>query len=112
MSLEWRADVLCVELAGCLAHATVDRFDRKVYAAISDAGHSVRAVVVDCEKLDRVSGIGWHHILLLRRSLYDLGAALRVASLPPYLQDIFGNVKFRGSMSVHRTMAEAMESLR
>ena len=111
LSPEWSDDVLCVEITGGLAAATVDCFDRRIDEAIRDAGHSARAVVLDCEKLDRVTGIGWHHVLLLARSLGRRGATLHLAALPPDLQDVFRDVSFRGLLTIHRSNTEAMTAL-
>ena len=69
------------------------------------------AVVLDCEKLDRVTGIGWHHVLLLARSLGRRGATLHLAALPPDLQDVFRDVSFRGLLTIHRSNTEAMTAL-
>ena len=111
LRIEWRGDVLFVEVEGRLAAATVGRFAREIDAAMEDRTRTVRAVILNCEKLDYVSGIGWHRVLVLGRALAGCDARLLLTALSPSLRIIFGNVDYLGLLSIHETMAEALESL-
>ena len=111
LSIEWRGDILCVKVEGWLSAVTVDRFVREIDAAMDGRPRTVRAVILNCEKLDYVSGIGWQLILLLGRVLAGREARLLLTSLSPSLHIIFGNPDYRGLLSLHETMAKAFESL-
>ena len=111
LSIEGSSDVLCVRVEGRLSAATVNYFVREIDAAIGDRTCAVRAVILNCEKLNHVSGTGWHNVLLLGRTLAGRDARLLLTSLSPSLHNLFDNVNFLGFLSVHKTAAEAHASL-
>ena len=109
--IQWKGDVLCIELKGRLAAATADRLVRKIDTTTGVPTRALRAVILNCNKMDYVSGYGWHSILLIGRSLRSRGIRLLLAELQPHIGVIFENSNFLGLLSVHGTVAEAQDSL-
>lgn len=109
--IEWKGDVLCIELEGRLAAATADRLVREIDTTISITTRSLRAVILNCDKMNYVSGYGWHAILSIARSLRSRGIKLLLVELQPHIRVIFENSNFLGLLSVHDTVAEAQDSL-
>ena len=109
--IENRGDLLCVEVEGQLAAATADRLPSEVERALDTTTQPVRAVVLNCRRMSYVSGLGWHRVLLLARSLAGRGIKLLLVDLQPRLRVIFDNCNFRNLLSIHPTMAEALDSL-
>ena len=109
---EWKGDVLLVGLDGRLAAAAADRLVRKIDTTIGIVTGSLRAVILNCSKMNYVSGYGWHSILQIGRSLRSRGSRLLLAELQPDIRVVFENSSFLGLLSVHDTVAEAHDSLR
>ena len=109
---EWTGDVLLIGLEGRLAAATADRLTSEIDTTISAATGSLRAVILNCSKMNYVSGYGWHSILQVGRSLRSRGSRLLLAELQPDIRVVFENSNLLGLLSVHDTVAEAHDSLR
>lgn len=103
-----------VKVGGELGTGAGDRLIKEIDGAISDAGHAVRAVILDCGELDYASNNGWHHILLLSQSLYNHNgrSMLHLALLRPSIQSVFADATFLGLLKIHWTMAEALAAAR
>ncbi|MYE60335.1 MAG: STAS domain-containing protein [Alphaproteobacteria bacterium] len=108
---ENRGDLLTVEVKGQLDATTADRLPSEVERALDPTTQSVRAVVLNCSRMNYVSGLGWHRVLLLARSLAGRGIKLLLVDLQPQLRILFDNRNFRDLLSIHPTMAEALCSL-
>ena len=111
MSFEWHGSVLCVLIAGRLDARASDRFTQKTDMAISEAGRTLHAVILDCNALEYVSGLGWHHVLQLAHKLQGRGIRLLIAELSAELYDVLGQANYLGLLTIHRTMSDAHGSL-
>ena len=111
LSIEWTGDVLCIELDGQLAAVTADRLVHEIDTTLDNTPRPLRAVLLNCSKLDYISGYGWHSMLLIGQSLRRRGVRLLLAELQPQLRIVFANRTFLGLLSIHATTAEALDSL-
>ena len=111
LSIDRNGDVLFIELEGRLSAATADRLVREIDTAISIPTRSLRTVILNCGKMNYVSGYGWHAVLSAGRSLRSHGGRLLLAELQAHIRVIFTNSNFLGLLSVHDTFAEARDSL-
>ena len=109
--IERKGDLLCVEVDGQLDSETSHQLAKVTDIAITDTTRSVRAVILDCKGMNYVSGLGWHSVLSLGRSLHGCDVKLMLIDLQPQLRVIFENSNYRGLLSVHRTKAGALGAL-
>ena len=111
LMIQGKGAIVCVEVEGQLAAATAHQIPKEIDVAIAKRTQSVQAVILNCRKLDYVSGIGWHSILTLGQSLHDRDIKLMLVDLQPQLRVIFKNRDYLGLLSIHRTIAEAHKAL-
>lgn len=111
LSIKEEGGLLCVEVEGQLAATTADRLKSEVDMAISVATRSVRAVILNCKRLDYVGGFGRHTVLALGWSLRVRGVGLLLVDLPPPLRVVFESRIFLELLRIYPTMDEARNSL-
>ena len=111
LSIEWKGDVQCIGLEGQLAAVTADRLVKEIDGTLNIATRPLQAVMLNCNKMDYVSGYGWHAILSTGRALRSRGVRLLLVELQPQIRVIFENSNFLGLLSIHDTVAEAQDSL-
>ena len=111
LMIQGKGAIVYVKVEGQLTAATAHQLPKEIDLAMAKRTQSVRAVILNCRKMDYVSGIGWHSILTLGRSLHDRDVKLMLVGLQPQLRVIFENHDYLGLLSIHRTITEAHKAL-